>query len=150
MVHNRRWFVPQLLPLGEQPTTELSILITNFAARCGAQVRPKTAILCEHSLSESHVRAEGRLCQRSGFKAEVEDSERRHGAVSRVWQPSRRRAVPHRKDAPPAAGPISLEQRGRKVLQPHWFNCYVVVHECDHVASGFGNPTVESVRFPWP
>src|SRR5262249_31479374 len=150
MVHIRRWFVPQFLPRGEQSTTELSIFVTNFAARSGAQVRPKTAILREHSFSESHVRAKRGLCEPSGFKAEVEDSERRQGAVPRVWQPSRRRAVPHRKDAAPAAGPLSLEQRGRKVLQPHRVDCYVVVHECDYVASGFGNPTVKSVRFPRP
>src|SRR6266576_6959148 len=149
MVHNRRWFVPQLLPRGEQPTTELSIFVTNFVARSGAQVRPKPFILREHSLLESHVRAKGSLCQRPGFKAEVKNSERRQCTVPRVWQPPRRRAVPHGKDAAPAASPLSLEQGCRKLLQPYWFDCYVVVHECDYVALGFRNPTVKRVRFPW-
>ena len=75
MMHNRRWFVPQLLPRGEQPATELGILVTNFAAGSGAQVRPKTSILSKHSLLESHVRTERGLCQPCGLKAKVEGSE---------------------------------------------------------------------------
>src|SRR6266516_4508347 len=149
MMHNRRWFIPQLLPRGEQSVAQLGVLASNLAPRSRAQVRPKAAILCEQSLLESHVRAKRGLFQPSSFKTEVEGSERCEG-VAPFWEPPRSRIAPLRKDATPAAGPLALEQTGRQLLQPHWLNYYVVVHECKHVALSFRNPTVKSVRFPWP
>jgi len=136
------------LPRGEQPTTELSIFVRISLPGVGpksvlkppyfARTAFRKAMFVPKGVSASRPASRPRSKTASGAKPRCPASGSHRGGVQ----------FPHRKDASPATSPLSLEQRGRKVLQPHWFNCYVVVHECDYVALGFRNPTVRSVRFP--
>ena len=146
MISNSGRLVTQPFARGHESATELSVLTwpRNFTARTWPQVGAKESVLFKHLLAIRHVSAVRSLTEFIRLRTIVENC-RKYPEVVRILaaQPWGSGKGMSQERAPSGAGPFTVIQASRQILQPCRLYGYIVVGEGENITPCFPNSPIE-------